>query len=123
MRPDDIDRILAAEDELVPSSGFAASVLEAVRREASAPPPIPFPWKRAWPGLVAAALALVVVPAALIGPFARAVASHPTAPISVSSIASLLRPAADAGCLWVLVALVVTLASIGFSKRISGSRA
>jgi hypothetical protein len=50
-----IDRILAAEEELVPSSGFAASVMERVQEEAAAPPPIPFPWKRAVPGVILAA--------------------------------------------------------------------
>ena len=56
-----MDRILSREDEILPSSGFAVSVMEAVRREAAAPPPIPFPWKRALPGLVVAGLALAVV--------------------------------------------------------------
>ena len=55
---DEFDRIMS-EEEILPSSGFAASVMEAVRREASAPPPIPFPWKRALPGAVFAAAALV----------------------------------------------------------------
>ena len=40
---DEFDRIMS-EEEILPSSGFAASVMEAVRREAVAPPPIPFPW-------------------------------------------------------------------------------
>jgi len=48
----EIDRILAAEDALVPSSGFLASVMERVREEAVAPAPIPFPWKRALPGAI-----------------------------------------------------------------------
>ena len=46
-----IDPILAAEEPLLPSSGFLASVMERVREEALAPPPIPFPWKRALPGM------------------------------------------------------------------------
>jgi hypothetical protein len=64
MNNDELDRILSrslAEEELVPSSGFAASVMEAVRREATEPPPIPFPWKRALAGLIAAGLTLVWV--------------------------------------------------------------
>jgi hypothetical protein len=50
-----IDGILAAEDELIPSSGFLASVMERVQEEAAAPAPIPFPWKRTVPGLLAIA--------------------------------------------------------------------
>jgi len=55
-----IDRILATDEEIVPSSGFFAATMERVREEAAAPPPIPFPWARAIPGilLVAAMLAL-----------------------------------------------------------------
>lgn len=40
---DKIDRILSREDEVLPSSGFAASVMNAVRQEAAAPPPIRSP--------------------------------------------------------------------------------
>ncbi len=61
MSDNDMDRILSKHDEILPSSGFAASVMEAVRREASAPPPIPFPWRRALPGIVVATFALVLV--------------------------------------------------------------
>src|SRR5271170_6625989 len=49
-----IDAILAGEEQLVPSSGFLSSVMERVQEEAAAPPPIPFPWKRAVPGMVLA---------------------------------------------------------------------
>ena len=58
---DEIDRALSREDDILPSSGFAASVMDAVRREVAAPPPIPFPWKRALPGLVVAGVVLAVV--------------------------------------------------------------
>ncbi len=53
---DEIDRILASEDVLEPSSGFASSVLDAVRREAAEPPPLPFPWLRFALGLGACVL-------------------------------------------------------------------
>lgn len=45
----ELDRILAAEEELIPSSGFLGSVMEQVRQEAALPPPIPFPWRWAVP--------------------------------------------------------------------------
>lgn len=50
-----IDRVLAREEKLVPSSGFMAAVMERVREEAADPAPLPFPWKRIAPGLVLAA--------------------------------------------------------------------
>ena len=43
---DDLDRILASEDPLVPSRGFTARVMEAVDAAATEPPPLPFPWAR-----------------------------------------------------------------------------
>ena len=55
MKLDAMDRILAAEEEIVPSSGFVAATMERVREEAAVPAPIPFPWKRVAPGLVLAA--------------------------------------------------------------------
>ena len=57
---DEFDRIMS-EEEILPSSGFATSVMDAVRREALAPPPIPFPWKRALPGMIFAGATLAVV--------------------------------------------------------------
>jgi hypothetical protein len=49
-----LDRILRAEEELAPSSGFVSAAMERVREEAAAPKPIPFPWKRVVPGAVVA---------------------------------------------------------------------
>lgn len=48
----EIGRILATEEELIPSSGFMASVMDQVRQEAALPKPIPFPWKWAVPGIL-----------------------------------------------------------------------
>jgi hypothetical protein len=45
MTTDDLDRILAGEAPLQPSSGFTAAVMDQVRELASAPPPVPFPWR------------------------------------------------------------------------------
>ena len=54
MTPDELDRILAAEEPPPPSPGFAASVMAAVRTAATAapaPPSLPFPWPRFLAGL------------------------------------------------------------------------
>ncbi len=58
----ELDRILADERAMQPSSSFAASVMDAVQREAAMHPPmhepsIPFPWHIFLPGM-AACLAL-----------------------------------------------------------------
>ena len=44
---DRIDRVLASEEPIVPSSGFLAAVMERIEDESRTPAPIPFPWKRA----------------------------------------------------------------------------
>ena len=59
MSHDEIDRILGEESTLTPSSGFSASVMDAVRREATTPAPLPFPWHRVAPGLAICLLAIV----------------------------------------------------------------
>ena len=54
---DEIDRILVSEEALEPSSGFAASVMRAVRDTASELAPLPFPWWRFAIGVIACGLA------------------------------------------------------------------
>ncbi len=58
MTPEDLDRVLASEPDIVPSSGFVEAVMDTVTAEATTPP-LTFPWKRAWP-LAAAFPALLV---------------------------------------------------------------
>ncbi len=60
MTNDDLDRILSSrDDDILPSSGVAASVMETIRSDAATPAPIPFPWKHALPGLAAAGVSAV----------------------------------------------------------------
>lgn|SRR5215472_9368124 len=58
MQYHELDRLLCDEPAILPSSEFTAAVMAALRREASAPAPLPFPWTRALPGLLACAFAL-----------------------------------------------------------------
>ena len=109
-----INEILATEQELVPSSGFLASVMERVREESVAPPPIPFPWKRAVPGFVVAAGVLgwgAVELARYAGP---ALAEMRLTSPHVSS--AMARPLEQAG--WVAAALAVSLVSWMVSRRL-----
>lgn len=50
---DDLDRALTDDDTLVPSSGFAARVMDGVRDDLSDPAPIAFPWRPFAIGVVA----------------------------------------------------------------------
>jgi len=111
---DVIDRILATEEELVPSSGFASAVMDRVREEAAAPAPIPFPWRRAVPGIVLTAGVLgwgawQAVRYAL--PQARQVLLRPPA---LSPIAAHRLQAVG----WVACALAVSLCSWILSVRL-----
>lgn len=105
MRDDEIDRILGGEEDILPSSGFHASVMEAIHREAATPPPIPFPWTRAWPAFVAAVLALVVS-AVLLPP----------------DFDALLPAAKSVGAPWIALAVLASVASLLFSRRLAEER-
>jgi len=61
MANDDLDHILSGEPNIVPSSGFVTNVMRAVRREASIPAPIPFPWLWVAPGLAIGTVALIAL--------------------------------------------------------------
>jgi hypothetical protein len=65
--PEEMERTLERDAEGIRASPrFAADVMAAVRREANTPPPIPFPWRRATPGIVAALLLVVLAVASLV---------------------------------------------------------
>jgi hypothetical protein len=114
--PSKIDQILVTEEELIPSSGFLASVMERVHDEARMPTPLPFPWKRAIPGIV---LASGVFGWGAVE-FARQAiqASRTTSLTQLQIPASVERPLEQAG--WVALALVISFASWVFSRRLAG---
>jgi len=122
MRDADLDRILSKEEEILPSSGFAASVMEAVQREAAAPPPIPFPWKRALPGLCAAGLMLVLIVVASVPLLRHGAASRPLPAQWLSAVASIIEGWETVGANWLALALVLSLASVKLSTHFASSR-
>jgi hypothetical protein len=109
MRGEDIDLILGRDDRIVPSFGFTASVMDRVTREASAPSPIPFPWRRALPG-IGWCLAVSIV-FLIMGP--RSSGNPPP----VSGMQDL--PAVLGAAVWIFGALVVSLLSAGLSIRLT----
>ena len=120
----EINRILSREDEILPSSGFAVSVMDVVRREAAAPPPIPFPWKRALPGLVVGGFALALVLVA--GVVAIVQLDKATAPPPSMSLPSVLAPIFQgnmgSAAIWTVLALLVTFVSVKLSMRLASGR-
>jgi hypothetical protein len=126
MSHDDIDRILSREEEILPSSGFAASVMEAVRSEAAVPPPIPFPWKRALPLLAAAGAALVlVVVVAVVGitQLGRGGAGSPSVGEWMPAFLPFMNSAVISAAGWVTLALALSFASVALSQRLASGRA
>lgn len=107
---DKLDTILGSEEHILPSSGFAATVMLRVRQEAAAPPPISFPWKRAIPGFI---LAAVVLGEASLQ-FMRI---DRASGIALGSVASLL-PLGQSGA-WLYLALALAAASWLIVRRLT----
>jgi hypothetical protein len=121
----EINSILSREDEILPSSGFTISVMDAVRREATAPSPIPFPWKRALPGLVVGCFALVLVLVAGVRVIAQLdKATGPQVSMSSPSVAPLLLHGGgiESAATWTVLALVLALVSVKLSVRLTSGR-
>jgi hypothetical protein len=121
---EEIDRILSREDEILPSSGFAVSVMDAVRREAAAPPPIPFPWKRALPGLVVAGFALALVLVAIVVAIARRASITPQFSMPLPSLMPppIFHGGIESAAIWTALALLVAFVSVKFSMRMASGR-
>ena len=111
-----LDAMLASEDEITPSSGFLSAVMERVQEEASAPPPIPFPWKRALPGVALVAGVFGWIGVELVR--AGIPAMKQGLPATVQIPPGLVQPLEQAG--WVALALAVSLASWLLARRLAG---
>jgi hypothetical protein len=118
----ELDRFLS-ETEILPSSGFAASVMEAVRREAAAPPAIPFPWKRALPGIIAGGGMLAVVLIVTVVQLARSGPATPLPPAWGIALHSIQETTLRLGGPWVALALLVSLACMKFAALFVPRRA
>lgn len=112
---DPIDRILASEEPILPSSGFLTSVMERVQEESRLPARISFPWKRAIPGAILAT-----------GVFGWGAYQFIYYGISVRNLtlpqlnleSAATSPLEQAA--WVALALAVSLLSWKLSRRLSG---
>lgn len=113
-RMENLDRILASEESLLPSSGFVAAVMERVREEAIAPKPITFPWKRVLPAMLIVAAALTWCMVQLLH---MAVATPPN--LSGVHLNALEAQAAKSAG-WAIAALTVSLLSWILARRMVG---
>jgi hypothetical protein len=116
---DEIDRMLrthmsASTEQLIPSSGFTQSVMDAIREEATAPPPIPFPWRR----LLPSAIALLCATIGLSVFAGRHAPALPRALSSVSYNFSISTPAAM-NLLWIALAIGLSLVTATVSFKLT----
>src|SRR5688572_29916067 len=122
MREDELDRVLSRKTEIVPSSGFVGTVMDAVRNEASTPPPLPFPWKRALPGLVACLGLLVWFAVESFRVPERQASAPPIWSTLGSALGSWLPTTETYAAGWILVSILVTLIALKLSMRLAGGR-
>ena len=118
----DLDRILSKDQEILPSSGFVNSVMDSVRREALTPAPIPFPWKRALPGLASVVVSLgllLIVGGAVFTPGIAAPSQPLAFPFAYDRI---LEAARTIRAGWIVLALLLSLASAKLSIRFTTLR-
>jgi len=118
---EDLDRMLSRQENIVPSFGFVGSVMDAIECAASTPPPIPFPWKHALPGLAACLITLVSFVYLAFAHF-NASSTRSALPRTAPMLAAIIEAlnAVDGG--WIAVALLVSAASVFFSLRMVGAR-
>ncbi len=122
---DTLDNILAAEAPLLPSSGFALSVMDSIRAEASEParnfsPAIHFPWARILPGAILALALLfwfLFRTATLLQANIHTIVQQPALPASIQ----LSAPLTTIG--WLLVALASSLLPSLLIRKLMGRSA
>jgi hypothetical protein len=122
----EIGRILAGEEELLPTSGFASAVMDRVRQEAALPAPIPFPWKWVMPmlllaggGIVWSIVEVIRIGMPGLGLTTRGQSAQSWWTISLPPLSSnQVHSLEQAG--WVALALGMSLVSWLLSRRLAG---
>jgi hypothetical protein len=122
MNDDELKQIFnPGGDEILPSAGFADSVMAAVRDEAAAPAPIAFPWKRAIPLIVVAGITLPTAVYVLVEALKSSAGSAASADWAVDFM-SQLQVANHFGAGWIAASLLVAWISVRLSMRLAGVR-
>ncbi len=102
---DNLDRILSADQDVVPSSAFVSNVMTAVRGQASTPAPIAFPWWRVVPGLAISILALAGLFIIVVNQFRRGSAVAGPVPLIFVNVT---ETANRVGLGWIALSLVAS---------------
>ena len=122
-----IDRLLDAHlasgvEELAPSSGFVASVMESIQAQAAEPPPIAFPWRRVVPGAIAVVCGLVAFLVFVVREWMAAPAVAQTAVAALPRHLALPHAFTQGEVLlgWILVGACLSIAAVAASFRLTG---
>lgn len=91
--------------------------MDAITRESQIPAPIPFPWKRALPGMFAAGLAFLSVLVLAVMLAIQAPVNQPLPAEMLSAFYALSHTLQAVGASWIALALVLTLFSVMLSTR------
>jgi hypothetical protein len=119
MKRDEIDQLLSQQEEILPSYGFSDAVMHAIRQEAATPAPIPFPWLRATPGIVALVVSLIqLLRFALVRGHLK-LATQAVSESWSASPHSLANPEALSVAAWLALLLVLTYAIVSLSMRLT----
>ncbi len=109
-------------DSILPSLGFADSVMAAVASQG--PEPLRFPWKRALPGLIAGVAALIGFTGADLWVLKRMPAmAHATPALDWQAILEpIVQHAVSPNTAWTVAALLIPLVALWLTRRLLFSR-
>jgi hypothetical protein len=117
MTTDELDRLLASRDDIVPSAGFTDAVMAAVRHEDWRTPPLRFPWQRAALGPLMAVL-LLAVASWFFTP--AAIGTALVGSLGMLEVITAVAEGASSAAWWrMALALWVTLASVALSGHLA----
>lgn len=122
---EDVDRLLDEHlsqpaEQLAPSSGFVHSVIESIHAQASAPPPLTFPWRYLLSATVAIACALVAFVIFAVHAGSSLERNFEDALQSYQTLALSLTPEQVTLC-WIWLATFISITAIAASFRITGN--
>lgn len=127
--PDDLDRLIAAHfragDDLAPSSGFTLSVIHELQAQTAAPPPLPFPWRRVLPGLIALVCILAsfcIFVLRRLPKFLDGQEPAQTSSTVFGSLAPFHLSTVEQGLCWAAASACLAIAAAAVSIRFAGTR-